>query len=449
MSRKTKILLPLLIVAAAVVLAVILVKAAPSPPTHEPEALPPLVRVIEAEPRTVRFDVESQGTVRPRTEATLNAQVSGRIEWVSPSFAEGGLFRRGETLVRIDARDYRLAVSQAEQQVAQAKVALAREEAEARIAREEYEDLAADGAVGDVSPLTLHEPQLAEARAAVEAAEAAVERARLDLSRTTVEAPFYGRVEQKQADVGQSVSPGAPLATLYAVDYAEVRLPVPVTELEYVDLQLAGETDDGPTVELSAELGGARRAWTGRVVRTAGGIDGETRMMPLVARVDEPYGAAARQAGAPLPIGLFVEARISGRRAEGVFVLPREALRETGRWRQGEPSRVLVVDDSAPPPDPEPAGDGEMEAGSESIAGRASSEPRARLRFRDVWIVRLEEGYAYVSRGLEDGDLVCVSPLETPTDGMQVRITRNEAAPVGPEGPELAGEDVGPGEAPR
>jgi RND family efflux transporter MFP subunit len=237
----------------------------------------------------------------------------------------------------------------------------------------------------------------------VAAAEAAVEKARLDLSRTTVQAPFYGRVEGKQADVGQSVSPGTPLATLYAVDYAEVRLPIPIHDLEYIDLQLAGETDDGPSVELSAELGGSRHAWTGRVVRTAGGIDEQTRMMPLIARVDEPYGAAARQAGAPLPIGLFVEARIAGRRAEGVYVLPREALRETGRWREGEPGRVLVVDRPRPADEPD------------------------RLRFRDVMIVRLEEDHAVIGSGLEAGDLVCVSPLETPTDGMVVRITRDEA----------------------
>ena len=430
MSRKLKILLPLLVVAGAVVLAVVLVQSAPSPPTQNPVTPPPLVRVVEARSRVFRFDVESQGTVRPRTEATLNAQVAGRIEWVSPAFAEGGTFRKGEALVRIDSRDYRLAVSQAEQQVAQAEVALAREQAEARIAREEYEDLAADGAVGEVSPLTLHEPQLAQARAAVQAAEAAVERARLDLSRTTIEAPFYGRVASKQADVGQSVSPGAPLASLYAVDYAEIRLPVPVTELEYVDLSLVGETANGPVVELSAELGGTRRAWTGRVVRTGGGVDPETRMMPLIARVDEPYGAAAQRAGAPLPMGLFVEAAITGRQAEGVFVIPREALRETGRWREGEASRVLVVDGAPVPPEEAeaPSDDGEdaAEAEAQAEADPTADEPRYRLRFRDVWIERLDEDHAVISRGLSDGDRVCVSPLETPTDGMIVRVTRAE-----------------------
>ena len=406
MSRKVKILLPLAVVAAAAVIAFVLTRSGPDAPTREPETPPPLVRVIPAERRDVRMDVHSQGTVEPRTRATLNAQVAGRIESVSPSFAEGGLFRPGEVLVRIDPRDYRLAVSQAESQVAQAEVALAREEAQAEIAREEWRELAAEGAVdGEPTALARREPQLAEARAAVAAAKAGVERARLDLSRTSVAAPFLGRVEEKQVDVGQSVTPGTPLATVYAVDYAEIRLPVPVTELEYLDLDLAAEMERGPPVALSATLGGTRRTWRGRVVRTAGGIDPQTRMLPVVARVDRPYGEAAREAGSPLPVGLFVEAEIAGRSAEDVFVLPRAALRETGRWREGEPSKVLVVEPGA------------------------GDEP-ARLRFREVWILRLVGDEAVISRGLDAGELVCVSPLETPTDGMVVRVTRDEEGPV-------------------
>lgn len=406
MSSKTKLLLPLAVVAAAVVVAVVLVKAAPEPETREPETSPPLVRAMPVEPRDVRLDVHSQGTVSPRTEATLNAQVAGRIVEVAPSFAEGGLFRAGQVLVRIDPRDYQLALSQAESQVAQAEVRLAREEAEAEVAREEWEELAGDGALGEApggpSPLALREPQLAEARAAVEAAEAAVRKARLDLARTAVEAPFDGRVRRKQADVGQSVSPGAPLAEVYAVDYAEVRLPVPVTELEYLELDLTSDTRQGPEVALSAELAGARRIWRGRVVRTAGGIDPETRMLPVIARVDRPYGEAARQAGAPLPMGLFVEAEIAGRTAREVFLLPRSALRESARWREGEPGTVLVAE--------EPVGE----------------EEPARLAFRQVRIVRLSGDRAVVSSGLRAGDLVVVSPLETPTDGMAVRVEEVE-----------------------
>lgn len=431
MSRKTKLLLPLAVVAAAVLVAVLLVQAAPEPPTREPETRLPLVRAVPAEPRNVRLDVHSQGTVRPRTRATLVAQVGGRIVEVSPSFAEGGVFREGDVLVRIDPRDYELALSQARSQVAQAELRLAREEAEAEVAREEWEELARDRALADdrddgdggaPSPLTLREPQLAEARAGLQAARAAVEKARLDLERTSVEAPFPGRVEAKQADLGQSVSPGTPLATVYAIDYAEVRLPVQVSELGYLDLDLAAEGGDAPSgsmdqepeVHLSARLGGGRYTWRGRIVRTAGGIDPETRMLPLIARVDRPFGEAARQAGAPLPVGLFVEARVAGREAEGVYVLPRSAMRRTGRWREGEPGAVLVVDP-------------------------ASGDEPARLRFRDVRILRLVGDEAVVSAGLEPGDLVVVSPLETPTDGMPVRIERVEPGEPGPGREEPAG----------
>ncbi|MFP3941978.1 MAG: efflux RND transporter periplasmic adaptor subunit [Thermoanaerobaculia bacterium] len=429
MSRTMKLLLPLAVVAAAVVVAVLLVQAAPEPPEREPETRLPLVRAVPAEPRDVRLDVHSQGTVRPRTRATLVAQVGGRIVEVSPSFAEGGVFRQGEVLVRIDPRDYELALSQARSQVAQAELRLAREEAESQVAREEWEELARDRAPADdrdggASPLTLREPQLAEARAGLEAARSAVDKARLDLERTSVEAPFPGRVEAKQADLGQSVSPGTPLATVYAIDYAEIRLPVQVSELGYLDLDLApgggddpsGSVDSGPEVLLSAQLGGGRHTWRGRIVRTAGGIDPETRMLPVIARVDRPFGEAAREAGAPLPVGLFVEARIAGREAEGVYVLPRSAMRRTGRWREGELGAVLVAES-------------------------ASGDEPARLRFRDVRILRVVGDEAVVSAGLEPGDLVVVSPLETPTDGMPVRVERIEPGEV-PEAP------AGPGDLP-
>jgi RND family efflux transporter MFP subunit len=422
MSRKTKILLPVAVVAGAAAVAVLLVRSAPEPPTRDQATPPPLVRALAAERRDVRLDVYAQGTVEARTRATLTAQVAGSIESVSSSFADGGLFGPGEVLVRIDPRDYRLAVSQAESQVAQAEVALAREAAEAEIARQEWRELAAGGAVeGDPGPLARREPQLAEARAALAGAQAAVERARLDLERTTITAPFLGRIDVKQADVGQSVAPGTPLATVYAVDYAEVRLAVPVPELEYLELDLAGEMPNGPEVTLWAPLGGSRRTWRGRAVRTAGGIDPATRMLPVVARVDDPYGEAARTAGAPLPVGLFVEAEIAGRHERDVFVLPRAALRHTGRWREGEPSQVLVVE-----------------------PGRG--EEPTRLRFRDVRVLRLMGDDAVISRGVEDGELICVSALETPTDGMVVRVTEEEEAPaVGAD--EIAGEPPA-GEAP-
>ena len=412
-TKSLKILLPLVVVGLGAATAVLLVRSAPRAETVEPSTPPPLVRVVAAAPRPARLDVTSQGTVGPRIQATLTAQVAGRVVAVDPDFAAGGSFRAGEVLVRIDPTDYRLAVSQAEGEVARARTRLIREEAEAAVARAEWRELGS----GEPDPLALREPQLAEARSALQAATARLEQARANLERTTVEAPFTGRVAEQQVDVGQAVIPGTPLGRVFATAYAEVELPVPVAELEFLDVDLTGAMADGPRVELSADLAGAERRWPARIVRTAGSIDRQTRMLGLIARVEEPYGAAARAAGAALPMGLFVDAVIAGRSAEGVYVLPRAALRDG--------DRLLVVEDAR---EPDPSGAAEAGSGGEDRDGagsRAGAEPAGRLRFRAVELLRLAGDDAVVEAGLSPGDLVVVSPLDTPVDGMTVRFTED------------------------
>lgn len=319
---------------------------------------------------------------------------------MAPSFADGGFFRRGEVLVEIDPRDYRLALDEARAAVAQAETRLAMTEAEAELAREEWRDLGR----GEPTALAAREPQLAEARAAVAAARAAVERAELQISRTRVEAPYDGRVRAKQADVGQYVGPGTPLAAVYATDYAEVRLPVPQDELGFLGIDLGAGGGAGPPVALTGSIGGDAHTWQGRIVRTAGTIDPRTRMLDLFARIDDPFqrrgGRGADGSAPPLPMGLFLEAEIAGRVAPGVVVLPRAALREG--------DRVLVVD-------------GED-----------------RLRFRDVTVLRTEGERAVISSGLAAGDRVTVSPLATVTDGMKVRTVDDGAGPAPRAEPDAA-----------
>ncbi|MCB1057564.1 MAG: efflux RND transporter periplasmic adaptor subunit, partial [Acidobacteria bacterium] len=341
-------------------------------------------------PRTVALDVHAQGTVRPRTETTLVAEVAAKVVDLSPAFARGGFFEPGEVLVRLDPRSFELAVTGARAEVARAQVALERELAEAELAAAEWRDL---GKAGAPPPLVAHEPQTAQARAAVAAAQASLERAQLDLDRATVRAPYAGRVRDKQADLGQFVTPGQPLGRIYAVDYAEVELPVPDAQLAFLDLPLAfrgeGATGRGPEVTLSAVFAGAAHTWPGRIVRTGGEIDAKSRMVGLVARVDDPYGRHEDPDRPPLAVGLFVEATIAGREVPDVVVLPRVAMR-------GD-DRVLVLD----------GGD--------------------RLRYRPVEVLRRQGEEVLVAKGLSAGDRVCVSPLEAPVDGMRVRAT--ETAP--------------------
>lgn len=385
MKKRAKLLLPILVLLVGAAIAVAIVKAKPKVERQSTEAAAPLVRVVEVRLRDLPLNVQAQGTVEPRNEATLVAQVGGRIERVARQFAEGAFFGRGQTLLWIEDADYRLAVAQAEASVAQARVGLQREEAEAELALSEWAELGE----GEASPLTRREPQLAQARAALAASEASLEQARLNLSRTRVQAPYDGRLRAKQADIGQFVGPGAPLATVYSTDAAEVRLPVSREELAFLDLDL-GRGDfgeQGPAVQLSGQAGVETQSWAGRVVRADGGFDPRTRMLGLYVEVIDPFGRRTA-ANEVLPMGLFVEAEIQGRSVTDVVLLPRAALRDG--------NRVLVATEN-------------------------------RLVYRPVEVVRTLSDEVVIGSGLEPGELVCVSNLETVVDGMRVRTVADEA----------------------
>jgi len=290
-----------------------------------PEITPPTVFFAVATPRAVTLDVYAQGEVRPRTDITLTAQVSGRIVATSPAFVDGGAFEAGDLLIKIEDADYRLALVGARARVAEAEEGLKREQAEAALAAKDYAEL---GRKEDPSELALRLPQLAQAKANYEAARADMKTVELALERTDIKAPFKGRVRTRLAGEGQYVSPGAQLGRIFSTDVAEVRLALTDDDLAKLGIPIAFvETADqpGPPALLSATLAGARHQWRGRIARTDGAIDPTTRQISAIAVVEDPYGAGADD-GVPLAIGLFVDARIEGRPIEGAIVLPRSAL---------------------------------------------------------------------------------------------------------------------------
>ena len=293
--------------------------------TQEPQITPPTVFYAVAEAQAVTLDVTTQGEVRPRTDISLTSQVSGRIERTSKVFVDGGAFDKGDLLIKIEDADYRLQVTSAKARVAQAQEVLSREQAESDLASQDFEEL---GLEGDASDLTLRKPQLAQARANYEAARADQRAAELNLERTSISAPFPGRVRQRLAGPGQYVTPGAQLGTIFSTDVVEIRLPLTDNDLAKLGLPVAFfETEDnpGPPVALTAVIAGESHGWTGRIARTDGAIDPATRQVSAIAVVDDPYGASA-DGGTPLAVGLFVDARIEGRPYAGAFVLPRSAL---------------------------------------------------------------------------------------------------------------------------
>jgi len=349
----------------------------------------PLVEVVSARPGPHQFVVRSQGEVAARTEIDLVSEVPGKVVWIAPDFADGGFFKEKELLVKLDPRDYELAVTQAEAAVAQARVALEREMAEASIAKQEWEQIGK----GQAKALLLREPQLAQAEASLRAALASLEKAKLDLTRCEITAPFAGRIRAKRVDVGQFINRGTPLARAYAVDYVEIALPIELDELDFLDLPMTPDADwPGLPVTLTARWGESDARWTGRLIRTGGDLNPVTRMLTGIVRVDDPYGLKHKDRPAPLPIGLFVNAAIAGRAVDSVYRVPRAALR--GR------DQLMVVD------------------------------TEDRLRFRAVQVVRLLEKEALLRSGLESGDRVCVSLLDAPVDGMKVNPRELDSEPA-------------------
>jgi len=389
-----KVLLPILILILGVVGAAGLFASRDTVETRPPEVPPPLVRVSTVNPNQIQLKVLTQGTVTPRTESTLIAQVAGQIISVSPAFASGGFFEKGDLLLSIDPRDYEVAVAQAKVQVAQAELMISREQEESAIALEEWERMGK----GQPSDLVLRKPQIAEAQAALEAATGALTRAQLNLERTSIRAPYAGRVRSKSADTGQYVGPGTPIGRIYAVDYAEVRLPIPDQDLAYLDLGFGfrgqSPTTKGPKVILQANFAGQTHLWEGQIVRIEGEIDARSRMINLVARIDNPYGLSENNRP-PLAVGMYVQAEIMGKIVDNVYSIPRSALRPN--------KQILVVTDN-------------------------------RLYYRDIDILRADASEAIISRGLNPNDQICLSPLDTVVDGMRVRTHNQDLANNTPGG---------------
>ena len=396
MRRILMILAPLVVIGVGALTAITMVQNRPKPVTKTVEIPPPLIRVLRVEPEDVRLTVRAEGTVAPGTAIQLIPEVSGRVIWVNPNFRVGGFFEEDELIGKIDPREYELEVVRSRAAIAQAQLRLATELQEAEVARGEWESL---GTGGEPSPLVVREPQIAEARASLASAEAALAMAEYDLERTVVKAPFAGRVVSKITD--QFVARGAPMALIYAIDYAEVRLPIPDQDLAYIHLPLAYRGSpapaQGPRVVLRAKFAGREYSWGGRIVVTEGQIDSESRMLHAVAEVKDPYGRGGQPGRPPLAVGMFVEAEIQGRTIKDVMVLPRSAMRAD--------DEVLVVDQDD------------------------------RLRFRKVDVLRTEKDRVLVRSGLEAGDRVGVSIVEAAVDGMKVRVfaTEERSTDKGPE----------------
>ncbi len=381
---KHRYFLPALVVLIGVALSVVILTSKPRPaPVEQEPPPPPLVEVITAQPADLALTVSSQGTVRPHREINIVSQVGGIVVATSDQFADGGFFDADSVLVQLEDADYRLELIRAEAQVADAVQLVAQEKGRNRQAAREWRDLGND----EANELFLRKPQLAGAEAALEAARANVEQARLNLARTSISVPFNGRVREKMVDVGQYLTPGTPVAQVYDTDVVEVRLPLTDRQVALLDLPLNFRSADSQlpsaAVTLSARFADREWQWAGRVVRTEGSIDVDSRVIYAVVEVEKPFEATSGSERPPLAIGLFVQAEIQGRQLSQVVTLPRNALRNDGS--------VLLVD----------------------AQNRLTTRPVRVLKSarRQVWV-----------QGLAEADNVVVSQPSIAVEGMAVTV---------------------------
>lgn len=307
----------------------------PKPERRPPvEAKPPAVSVIKVNAQRQQMQVSTQGTVLPSREINLVAEVAGRVVTVSEQFVNGGFFDKGDVMVTLDKRDYQYRLAEADAQVAAAERELALEKGQARQAKREWRDLGSD----EANALSLREPQVKAAQAQLQAAIAQRQQAKLDVERTVIRAPFRGRIQLTNVNVGQYVSINTSIATIYDSARAEVRLPLTDKQLALVGLPLGLTLNQAQqkAVTLSATVAGQKQQWPATLTRTEASVDSSTRLYFAVAEIPEPFDL--ERYASPLVPGLFVEADIEGVEFDAVIRVPEIALVNN--------AFVFIVDDN-------------------------------------------------------------------------------------------------------
>ncbi|NQZ86921.1 MAG: efflux RND transporter periplasmic adaptor subunit [Colwellia sp.] len=325
-SQKKKLTILAVIIGVTALLMFLISSNPPQSKRSKPSKAPQMtVETKVLVPESFQVMIESFGTVKPRTQSILFAQVSGQITKVSEQFSDGGFFEKGDILVQLDDRDYTSEVKVSQASLLSANQVLLEEEARVAQAEADWQRL---GNGKKASALVLRKPQLEAAKAQVLSAQAKLDKAELSLERTQVIAPYAGRILKKQVDLGQVVSSNSQLATIFAVDYVEIRLPIKNKDLALINLPEVyrdiGEQGSKNDVVLTSDLMGMQ-SWKGKIIRTESAIDEQSQQLYVVAQINRPYDAKT-SLGSPIKIGQYVTAQIKGKALSNSLVIPSSAI---------------------------------------------------------------------------------------------------------------------------
>lgn len=367
--------LPIVVLLLAIVATVLLIKSRQPPVkvAHRDMGVLVSIQHVNAEDRPLH--IQATGTVQPHQQLRLSPQVSGKVISLHQQLRSGGEIRKGELLLSLDARDYRLTLTKAQNTLSAAQLNLQQVENRAAIANSEWHAINGDMVP---PPLAAYKPQQRQAQAAVAAAKADVQQAQLNLDRTKLYAPFNSRILSEQVDLGQNLMPGNEIAILAGSDFAEVIIPIPLAELPW--LKIGNATQRGSAATISINTSRQRYQWTGQIVRSLGEVDDRGRMSRVVVKIAQPYTTHPELALQP---GMFVDVELEGRTAKQVFAIPRSALRDN--------SSVWLVDN------------------------------QQRLQIKAIDIVRKGQQHILV-RGLAADDQLITTAISGAANGMKLRI---------------------------
>lgn len=378
MTRKKQIIVPIVMIIAGILLFVGFSSMKKPPEEKAKVDNTPIVAVEEISVAPMTLYVDSYGIVKPKYETEIVAQVSGQIVELADVFVRGGFVEKGQLLARIDPSDYEAAMIDAEANLASAHAALEEEQAKGMVAEKEWKRIT------NASPteLSLRKPQLKQELARVKAAEAAVLRAKRNLERTELRAPYDAMVDDRTIGLGSFVGTGNRIGKIFGTALAEVRLPVADNQLKYLVAQ-----GENATVDLVGTYAGIDTVWQARIDRSEGVIDNKSRMSYLVAQIQDPYALKKLNDKTPLRFGSYVKAQILGLELAQATKFPRYLVNN---------NRVAILDEES------------------------------KLHYVDVDIVRQEGADVIVSNGLANGDRLIVSALDYPVDGMKLALPDNK-----------------------
>jgi RND family efflux transporter MFP subunit len=363
----------------------ILIISRKPPQRAEQQAIAPLVKVKQMNVRDIQMVIRGYGTVKPKVQVEIIPQVSGKVVSVHPQFKTGGFISTNEEFLKIDPRDYELAVQQTEAVVAEAQVKLDIEKAEGRVAQQEWQQLNPD--TEPLSPLVLRQPQIQQAQAKLESAKAQLATARLNLERTSLSLPVDICIMSKNVDLGQYLMTGQSVGVAYGIDVVEIEVPLEDEDLAWFDIPVGPASFNGndpstkaAIAKVKADFAGTSHIWTGYVTRTTGQVDRTSRLVSVVVEVLEPFNTS--DSVPPLLPGMFVEVMIEGNIVKDAIAVPRDVIHNG--------NEVWVVS-------------------------------KGRLHIQPLEIARADKDFVFCVSGLDDGAMIVTSSLDIVVEAMKVR----------------------------